>query len=588
MLCRLSRIYRAFLLAFAVCSINSAAFAQDVPMQPIQFHPQKVTREDGPALDRFEIYAGYGYLHPEKSDINSYPYQPVYNINATVSATAYFTRHFGFQVEGAYFLGPNSDAIAAQCVRNGLTCPGRQPNYITAEAGPTMRWQFGRFVPFAHALGGVEKVRGPVYQASKWGWGTTGGLGVDYILPFWHDRIAIRPLQADFQYAQVDNGPLVLPGGVRGGFGEIYAYKVSGGIVGRFGSMGSAPQQVMLACPVSPATIYPGEPLSVMAQPLNLIIGRKATYVWTTTGGKLTPGEGGATIDTAGLPPGEYTVTGHVSQGRKAMQTANCKSSFTIRAYEPPTISCTATPSTVQPGGSSTIASNGFSPEGRKLTYMYTTTAGQVVGTGPTGALSTAGVPPGTINVTCSLLDDAGKTASATTSVTVTAPPVVMALPTTQSLCSVSFERDRRRPVRVDNEAKACLDDIALNLNRDPQAKLVVVGRYSADEQTLQGEERSVNVRTYLLERGIDGGRIELRLGDPSGRSVDSILVPVGATYTDAGEAFDPSNVHPPNYGPNVRYTTTRRSTPRRHVTRRRGAAHHTTTHRTTRKKRRK
>jgi hypothetical protein len=576
MSCRVPKVYQALLLAFCACSLSSVAMAQDVPMVPIQLHPQKAVRADGPALDRFEIYAGYGYIHPVHSDINGYQYQPVYNLNATVSMTGYFSRHFGLQVEGGYFSGPNSDVIANQCATNKVSCLYRDPSYYTAEAGPVMRWQFGRVVPFIHALGGGAKINGPVFQPLTWGWATTGGLGVDYILPFWHDRISVRPVQADFHYSQVNYGPLVLPAGISGGLGEIYAYKLSGGLVARFGSMGPSPQQLMLACPVSPASIYPGEPLSVMAQPVNLIPGRKATYVWTTTGGKLTAGDGGATIDTTGLPPGDYAVTGHVSQGRKAMQTANCKGVFTIRAYEPPTISCMATPSTVLPGGSSTIASNGYSPSGRQLTYTYTASAGQIVGTGSTGALSTAGVPPGTINVTCSLSDDLGKTATAGTAVTVTAPPAAaLSLPLTQSLCSASFERDRRRPVRVDNEAKACLDDVALNMNRDPQAKLVVVGRYSADEQPLQGEQRSVNVRNYLQERGVDAGRIDLRLGDQTGRSVDSVIMPVGATYTDVGTAFDASGVHPPVY-----------AAPRgRVVTRRHGVTRRKATHRTTRRR---
>jgi hypothetical protein len=557
------------LLAVCVSSISTLAIAQDTPMVPIRFHPQKEVRADGPAPDHVEIYAGYGYIHPFSSGIGGYLYQPVYNPNATVSITDYFTRHFGVQVEGGYFSGPNSDVIANQCKANGFGCLYRDPSYYTAEAGPVARMQFGRFVPFIHALGGAAKINGPVYQPLTWGYAATGGGGVDYILPFWHDRIAIRPIQADYHYSHVDYGPL-LANNLGGGTSALSAFKLSGGLVARFGSMGSAPQQVTLACPVSPASIYPGEPLSVMAQPLNLVPGRKATYTWTTTGGKITAGEGGASIDTTGIPPGEYTVTGHVTQGRKGMQSASCQGMFTIRAYEPPTISCTATPSTVQPGGSSTIASNGFSPQGRQLTYMYTASAGTIVGTGSTGTLSTAGVPPGTIRVTCSLLDDLGKTASATTMVTVTAPPVAMALPMTQQLCSVSFERDRRRPVRVDNEAKACLDDVALNLNRDTGAKLVVVGRYSPDEQPLQGEQRSVNIQTYLLEKGVDGGRIELRVGDPSGRSADSILVPVGATYTDIGTTFDAASVHPPTYSMRA---------PRRHVTRRR------TTHRVTRRR---
>jgi len=36
----------------------------------------------------------------------------------------------------------------------------------------------------------------------------------------------------------------------------------------------------------------------------------------------------------------------------------------------------------------------------------------------------------------------------------------------------VSFERDATRPTRVDNEAKACLDDITLALQRSSDARL--------------------------------------------------------------------------------------------------------------------
>ena len=62
-------------------------------------------------------------------------------------------------------------------------------------------------------------------------------------------------------------------------------------------------------------------------------------------------------------------------------------------------------------------------------------------------------------------------------SVTVTAPPAPPPAPQTVKECSISFARDRKRPNRVDNEAKACLDDLALALNRQADAKLVVTGK---------------------------------------------------------------------------------------------------------------
>ena len=58
----------------------------------------------------------------------------------------------------------------------------------------------------------------------------TGGGGLDYTVPFFHKHVAVRIIQADWQYSQVVYGPLVLPEAVKGGFGEISAMKLSGGV----------------------------------------------------------------------------------------------------------------------------------------------------------------------------------------------------------------------------------------------------------------------------------------------------------------------------------------------------------------------
>ena len=145
---------------------------------------------------------------------------------------------------------------------------------------------------------------------------------------------------------------------------------------------------------------------------------------------------------------------------------------------------------------------------------------------------------PGTVTVTCNVVDDLGKQATATTSVGITTPPPppVPPAPSTRSLCAVSFDRDRKRPVRVDNEAKGCLDDIALTLNRESSARLVIVGHHAEDEQPDAAAQRALNVEQYLIdEKGIDPSRIELRTGGTTGRSVDNILVPAGATF-DTGQ----------------------------------------------------
>ena len=258
----------------------------------------------------------------------------------------------------------------------------------------------------------------------------------------------------------------------------------------------------------------------------------------------MTGSDSTAAIDTAGLTPGSYVVSGHVSQSSHPGQQANCTANFTIQS-QPPTISCSANPSTVQPGNSSTITAVATSPQNRPLTYWCTATGGgTVTGTTATATLSTSGAAPGTITVTCNVVDDLGKSASATTDVTVQAPPPPPA-PATRDLCSLSFERDRHRPVRVDNEAKGCLDDIALELQREPAGRLVIIGNYSSDEKSEAGAERTLNVRQYLTdEKGIDSSRIDLRVGTDSGRTVTDIFVPEGAAYNGDGTTPVDTTIH--------------------------------------------
>ena len=117
------------------------------------------------------------------------------------------------------------------------------------------------------------------------------------------------------------------------------------------------------------------------------------------------------------------------------------------------------------------------------------------------------------------------------------------------SLCPVSFERDAKRPTRVDNEAKACLDDVALNLQRSTDAKLALVGNEDAKEQKVDAKlaklkhnkkptsaaERAVNTKDYLVtDKGIDASRILVYTGTDDGKTVTTTLIPAGAINPDA------------------------------------------------------
>jgi len=197
----------------------------------------------------------------------------------------------------------------------------------------------------------------------------------------------------------------------------------------------------------------------------------------------------------------------------------------------PPTISCSASPQSIASGASTTITSQAASEHNGTLVYSYSASAGSIAGDHATAVLTAVGANPGPIAVTCSVADDLGMTASARTTVDVTAA-APLAVPQPRDLCTISFERDHRRPVRVDNEAKACLDDIALTMQREPVGRLVIVGNYAPHETQKAGTARASNERQYLTgEKGIDSQRIELRVGKPGGRTAANVFLPAGATF---------------------------------------------------------
>jgi hypothetical protein len=245
-------------------------------------------------------------------------------------------------------------------------------------------------------------------------------------------------------------------------------------------------------------------------------------------------------------------VSAHVVQGMKARQQSSCTTPFTIKPFEPPTLTCSANPSSATAGTVIDISTTGTSPQNRPLTYSYTSSAGQITATGPTAKLSTAGLTATTITVTCNVVDDLGQTAQANTQVTLTVPPTPI-VAETQDLCHISFERDRRRPVRVDNEAKGCLDDIALTMQQQAGANLVIVGNSAGNEHPEAGAERALNARQYLVkEKGIDSSRIEVRAGSMPGRFVSNTLVPPGAHFDGSNSrTFDENSIvrHGQAYG---------------------------------------
>jgi len=555
-------------VVLAAGALGAATIAVAQTSTPPPAPTPQIAVPESPA-SRMDIFLGYSYFAPHGSvhnspvPIGSLTFQSA-DYGAIGSVSYFMTRYFGFTAEyGAHQLGKND-------------------SFATAEGGAIFRYPMGDITPFIHGLAGGVRVGGPNYPGQPacttnpcqpgtdilvepytWGPGLEVGGGVDYNTPWFNHHLALRIVQADFDFVHADygQGTLAALGNEVGGRVNVDAAQLSAGLVLKFGEI-VPPPPVTYACAVSPSDVFPGDTITITGTATNLNPKKQAAYNFTATGGTVTGTGATVTLATANLAPGTYTVTGHVSEGNHAGQSADCSATYRVKEYEPPTISCSANPSTVAPGQSSTISGQAMSPQNRPLTYSYSASAGTVSGTTATATLDTTGAAPGTITVTCNTQDDKGKSASATTTVSVEAPapPAPPANPHAQKLCSIQFEHDAKRPTRVDNEAKACLDEVALSAQQNSSATIVVVGEESAHEAKAAGkhhkaaaesermaEQRAVNTKAYLVtEKGVDASRVEVRTGPNGSNQVEDYMVPSGANMdTDfpGTQKFDESKV---------------------------------------------
>jgi len=530
-------------LAFISLSFTAAVLAA-------QANPSaRGTTNSNPS--RWDVFLGYSYLAPSGTvatlNPNNQPVTGTYdavNVGGVGSFAYFFNQHVGLQGEvGVHEWGGQTSKS------NPIGGEGDDDGFTTVAGGLIARYPLENLTPFMHALVGGALVGGPYFEPNKWGPDVTVGGGMDLETPWLNHHFAIRIFQADYEYMHEDWG-----NGIYAGRANINAARLSAGFVLHGGSI-APPAPITLACSANPESIYPGDPVTISVSAGGLNPKDNVIYSWSGTG---VSGNGTTVnVSTASLAAGEYVVTGTVKEGKpgkegmKPWQNATCSAGITVKAFEPPTISCSVNPTTIKPGDTATITSVGVSPQNRPLTYSYAATAGTVSGTGTTAEYSSAGAPTGTVGITCNVSDDKGQSASSQATLTITAPYVPPA-PKTQALCTISFATDKKRPMRVDNEAKACLDQVALDLKQQADAKVVLVGEQTPDEVAKTAKEqayatkhkraavdafasqRAVNAKDYLVtEQGIDASRVSVDTGSTEGQTVENYLVPVGATFTN-------------------------------------------------------
>ena len=190
---------------------------------------------------------------------------------------------------------------------------------------------------------------------------------------------------------------------------------------------------------------------------------------------------------------------------------------------QPPTISCSVSRPSIQVGETDNITCNGVAEEGHELTYSYQTSIGQVAPHGNRATLTATTAGPATVTATA--VDDRNLSAQTTVNVNVEAITAPLA-PTT--LNELIFQPNS---ARVDNRAKALLDDDALRLQRDANATLVLEGSTNPSETDKLAAMRAENAKTYLTKsKGIDANRVQTRPAQTrTGAKVSVILIPAGA-----------------------------------------------------------
>lgn len=500
----------------------------------------------GAGPSKWDIFAGYSYLAPRGKVTTTVPpsstvtanYNAI-NVGGLFSGAYYFNKYVGGQIEyGLHEWGTDS--------KNGsnIGTRGNNDGFQSVAGGLIARFPSENITPFIHGLVGGARVEGPYFQGPKWGPQLTVGGGMDYDMPFLNHRFSLRLFQADYQYTHANFGPTSVP---FGGRANINAARLSTGLVIHAGSI-LPPPPVTLACAASPTSVFPGEPVTVTATSGNLDPKMNAVYSWSGSGAS---GNGTATtIQTASLDPGSYSVKGDVKEGKsgkeglKPGQSADCSASFTVKAFEPPTISCTVSPTTIRPGDSATVTSTGMSPQNRPLTYSYTAGSGTISGSGTTATYSSAGASPGSIPISCQAADDKGHTANAHTSLTIESPPPPPPAPSPQqlqlesrlALHSVFFPTDMPKAAQPDGGLVASQEGTLTTLASDfkqylqfkPDAKLTLIGhadsRGSSEYNQALSDRRVARTKQFLVSQGIADSSIETRaVGKEENLSADQV-----------------------------------------------------------------
>jgi outer membrane protein OmpA-like peptidoglycan-associated protein len=489
-----------------------------------------VAAQDQPTPE-WELYAGYslfdpatnvhgllpGGLLPVSSRVESNPR----GIGASV--TYNFNRWFGLTADGSGHWGASE---------NGVVKRIDDAAFYSASMGPKLTLRTQHFSPFVEALVGWHSLSSDLFQTdNRFGFMAGGGLDLKLTR-----RVAWRVIRGDFVFSNHQYGPSSAVPAT-----DVRGVRLQSGLVFMFGGK-SAPAPVSASCAINPSEVMVGEPATATATGSNFNSKHTLNYTWSTTGGQITGKDKTARVDSNGATGGSYTVTAHISDP-KTQSEASCMATFTVKELpkNPPAVSCSASPSTVQTGTPSTISCTCASPDNAVVTLGgWTTSGGSISASGSTAALDTSGTSNGPITASATCTDSRGLNTQATAQVMVQNPPPVspefIKLEARLSLHSIYFATDKPRVDNTDGGLLPSQEQTLVSLAEDfknyletkPDAHLTLEGhadpRGSMEYNQALSERRVARTKRFLIDHGVPAANLETKAFGEQ-RNLDEVQV---------------------------------------------------------------
>src|SRR5467141_1541919 len=467
------------------------------------------TRAPGRLVPRYEFAGMYDY-------INFAPGDPFANFNShggSGSFTYNASRWLGLTGE---FGGYNFDRNLFPLTGSNTSANGSFFAYLF---GPRLNLRkFDHFVPFGEFLvGGAKSGIELAGVDSQNAFALAAGGGIDMVLT---KHVACRVAQLDYLMTTF-SGPAVAARARQNNF------RAGTGLVLRFGIPNPPPppnHPPVAACSVSPASVYAGSGDSVAvhvnaSDPDN----DPLTYSYTATGGAVEGTGSEARWNSSGVGVGSYTINVKVDDGKGGL--ASCAADIKVeeKPNRPPAATLSIERSPILPGERTGVTCNGSDPDNDPLTYSYTTTGGQIVGSGSNVQFDSTGLQPGIYTVNCTVNDGRGGTAEASGKVEVKEPPQIKQLEAKLALHSIYFPTAQPTVAKPNSglapSQAATLDALASDflqyLKYRPDARLILEGhadiRGAKDYNVKLSERRVGRTKSYLVEKGVPADHIETR-----------------------------------------------------------------------------